>query len=196
GEAGEGSRHLAVGNPAGGVDTRLQQGSPPGLGSRRAVDPGEEAQLADGTGEVLAQLQAVVVPPVANPYQVAGPVLDAARIEDAGVGGSVPRPGRSSPAVLQVEVADGGAAGQDAVVILQAVGGERRLVRDRAVMRVVEEQAIGAAVPAVVAKTVREDRVAPLVDDHEAGAFERAVEVEGRGIVALAGEPGVGGAET
>src|SRR6185312_13229888 len=154
GEAGEGSRHLAVGNPAGGVDTRLQQGSPPGLGSRRAVDPGEEAQLADGTGEVLAQLQAVVVPPVANPYQVAGPVLDAARIEDAGVGGSVPRPGRSSPAVLQVEVADGG-------VILQAVGGERRLVRDRAVMRVVEEQAIGAAVPAVVAKTVREDRVAP-----------------------------------
>src|SRR6185312_17514451 len=93
GEAGEGSRHLAVGNPAGGVDTRLQQGSPPGLGSRRAVDPGEEAQLADGTGEVLAQLQAVVVPPVANPYQVASPVLDAARIEDAGVGGSVPRPG-------------------------------------------------------------------------------------------------------
>ena len=49
------------------------------------------------------------------------------------------------PAILQVEVADHAAVGEDAVVVREVVGGHRAGVGHAAVVRVVEEQAVVVA---------------------------------------------------
>ena len=137
----------------------------------------------------------LAVPPVADPDQVALALDLRPRLEDGDVRGLVPDPDPVGPPPLQVLLAHGTPEGEDAVVAVEVVGGQARRLRHRAVVGVVEEQRIAAVAPAVPAQAAHQLGRVPLVDQHQVGAVQGAVEVERRQVVEMAREVRIDAAE-
>ena len=104
--------------------------------------------------------RALVVAPIADPHEFAelfGGVSDG--MEYARVRGFVPGPCVVRPAVLEIQVANHAAVGEDAVVIREIVRAPSRRVGNAAVVRVVENEAV------IVSRAMLADASAPARAD-------------------------------
>ena len=121
-------------------------------------------------------------------------------MEQADVGGLVPRPDPIAPSPLAVHLGQRFAERQHAVVAGKIEGADRRGIADRAMVGVVEEQREASTSPAQRTDRRDERRLVPFVDDDELGiadqnfclgiggvAFRRKLRIRGaKGV-----EPGV-----
>ena len=133
------------GQPAAVLDAGLGERAPRRLRVAHAVDARAQAERPHRLEQELLELgRALVVAPVADPDEVALARDAGLRPEDARVGRLVPGPRAPGPAAGEVEVAEDRAEGEHAVVGREIVPRDRLGVGDRAVVRVVEEQAVAA----------------------------------------------------
>src|SRR5690606_5030187 len=109
-----------------------------------AVNRGGEAEAPDRFQKIGAQrVAAFAVAPVADPDQVAPGDDLRMRAEHAGIRRLVPSEDLPPPALPAIELRQHLAEGEDAVIAVEIEAGYVRAGRDRAVMRVVEQQRIG-----------------------------------------------------
>src|SRR5436853_587437 len=131
-------RYIVVRQPTPVLDTGVREERARFGWISHAMNECPEAQRLHGLDEELAQLRgSPVVAPVADPDEIVRALLRA-RIEDANIGRLVPDPRVLRPLTLQIDVANGPAEGEHAVVVAQVVRGHALRLGDGAVMGVVK----------------------------------------------------------
>ena len=189
-------RHVEVGEPARIADPRRRKLSLRHLRVAHTVRRRPQPERRHRLDQELAQLRrALLVAPVADPHQVALPLLlvNGEWPEDARIRRLVPDPRAPGPPVREVEVAQHAPVGQHAVVSgqIEAADGARPGAGDRAVVRIVEEQARPAVRATEGAEAGDHRRLVPLVDQDEVDAVEHGRRIEGGGVVEVHVERGV-----
>jgi hypothetical protein len=197
GITGEDFRRVVVRQPSAVGDARARQPLARRRGIADAIERRAEAERFHWRDQKFLQLRRpLIVAPVADPHHVA--VCRACvrlRVKAPLVGCFVPRPRAICPAALEIEIPEGVAEREYAVVAAQVVSGHARRIGHRTVMRVVEQQSIRRRATMVRTDRGHERRLGPLVDHHEIGIAQRGVEVDRFPLVRLAAQTRIGAME-
>jgi hypothetical protein len=134
--------------------------------------------------KVVELARPLIIAPIADPYQIVFFLCGFYRMEQREIGRLVPSESAAAPASPRIDLAQHLAEGENAIITVERQIGDLARRRDRAVMRVVKEQAEPAAALAPPADGCDEFRCRPFVDDHDIGTLECPIEV-GSGAIGL-----------